>query len=100
MGDMRLEGQDRMRVTLKECLNESDILQFRLNLDLYYNTQLEKFIRKIAEQLEVGRRVTAGTLANLMLGSENYRLKKKKVHYHENMQHAKPLTEKEKISAI
>jgi hypothetical protein len=100
MGGIRLEGQDRMRVTLKVCLNENDILQFRINLDLYYNTQLEKFIRKITEQLEVGRRVTAGTLANLMLCSENYRLKKKKVHYHENMQHAKPLTEKEKISAI
>ena len=63
LGGVRLEGLDRMRVTLKVSLNESEIPPIRHNLDLYNDTQLEKFIRKIAERLEIGTSTTAGTLA-------------------------------------
>ena len=55
LGGVRLEGLDRMRVTLKVSLNESGLPPVRHNLDLYNDTQLEKFIRKIAERLEIGR---------------------------------------------
>ena len=48
LGGVRLEGLDRMRVTLKVSLNQSEIPPLRHNLDLYNDTQLEKFIRKTA----------------------------------------------------
>lgn len=100
LGGVRLEGLDRMRVTLKVSLNQSDIPPVRHNLDLYNDTQLEKFIRKIAERLEVGTSVTAGTLAELTQALENYRLEKIKEQNNENAQPVKPLTEKEKQNAI
>ena len=100
LGGVRLEGLDRMRVTLKVSLNESEIPPLRHNLDLYNDTQLEKFIRKIAERLEVGTSITAGTLAELTQALENYRLEKIKEQNNENAQPVKPLTEKEKAEAI
>jgi len=100
LGGVRLEGLDRMRVTLKVGLNGSEIPPIRHNLDLYNDTQLEKFIRKIAERLEVGTGVTGGTLAELTQALENYRLEKIKEQNNENAQPAKPLTEKEKAAAI
>ncbi len=101
LGGVRLEGLDRMRVTLKVSLNESEIPPIRHNLDLYNDTQLEKFIRKIAERLEVGTSVTAGTLAGLTQQLENYRLEKIKEERHlEQSERTQPLTEKEKQAAI
>ncbi len=101
LGGVRLEGLDRMRVTLKVSLNESEIPPLRHNLDLYNDTQLEKFIRKIAERLEVGTSVTAGTLAELTQALENYRLEKiKESDVTLSLSKGKPLTEKEKQTAI
>jgi predicted transcriptional regulator len=100
LGGVRLEGLDRMRVTLKISLNETEIPPVRHNLDLYNDTQLEKFIRKIADRLEIGTSVTAGTLAELTQALENYRLEKIKELNNEQVQPAKPLTEKEKETAI
>ncbi|MBI1222593.1 MAG: hypothetical protein GC180_08325 [Bacteroidetes bacterium] len=99
LGGVRLEGLDRMRVTLKVSLQMSEIPPVRHNLDLYNDTQLEKFIRKIAERLEVGTSVTAGTLAELTQSLENYRLEQIKDSQGES-QLIKPLTEKEKQRAI
>jgi len=65
LGGIRLEGLDRMRVTLKVSLNETDVPPVRHNLDLYNDTQSEKFIRKIADRLETGTSGIAGTLAEL-----------------------------------
>jgi CHAT domain-containing protein/predicted transcriptional regulator len=100
LGGVRLEGLDRMRVTLKVSLNESEIPPLRHNLDLYNDTQLEKFIRKIADRLEVGTSVTAGTLAELTQALENYRLEKIKEQNHEQINQSKPLTEAEREAAI
>lgn len=100
LGGVRLEGLDRMRVTLKVSLNESEIPPVRHNLDLYNDTQLEKFIRKIAERLEIGTSVIAGTLAELTQTLENYRLEKIKDQNNEQINQSKPLTAKEKEEAI
>lgn len=76
LGGLRLEGLDRMRVTLKVALNNSVRPALRHNLDLYNDTQLEKFIRKCAEKLEIGTSVIAGSLSELTEALENYRLEK------------------------
>lgn len=71
LGGVRLEGLDRMRVTLKVQMEH---LSLRHNLDLYNDNQTEKFIRKIAERLEVGTSVATSALTNLTDELEKYRL--------------------------
>ena len=100
LGGVKLEGLDRMRVTLKVSLNESSVPPLRHNLDLYNDTQAEKFIRKVAERLEIGTAVVAGTLAELTQELENYRMQKIREQNILQVQPAKPLTEKQKSEAI
>ncbi len=71
LGGIRLEGLDRMRVTLKVQIEH---LSLRHNLDLYNDNQTEKLIRKIAERLEVGTSVAAAALTELTDELEKYRL--------------------------
>ncbi len=71
LGGIRLEGLDRMRVTLKVQVEH---LSLRHNLDLYNDNQTEKLIRKIAERLEIGTSVAAAALTDLTDELEKYRL--------------------------
>jgi len=71
LGGIRLEGLDRMRVTLKVQVEH---LSLRHNLDLYNDNQTEKLIRKIAERLEVGTSIAAAALTDLTDKLEKYRL--------------------------
>ncbi len=71
LGGVRLEGLDRMRVTLKVQVEH---LSLRHNLDLYNDNQNEKLIRKIAERLEIGTTVAAAALTDLTDKLEKYRL--------------------------
>lgn len=98
LGGVKLEGLDRMRVTLKIELKDSPRPPVRHNLDLYNDTQLEKFIRKIAEKLEIGTAVIAASLSELTNELEKYRLIKIK-EQQSNVPQNKPLTEKEKENA-
>ncbi|KAA1240377.1 hypothetical protein [Aquimarina sp. RZ0] len=74
LGGIRLEGLDRMRITVKVQLQKSSRPPVRHNLDLYNDTQLEKFIRKCAEKLEIGTSVIAASLSELTEELEKYRL--------------------------
>lgn len=74
LGGVKLEGLDRMRVTLKIELPKSVVPPVRHNLDLYNDTQLEKLIRKTAERLEVGTSVVMASLAELTEQLEHYRM--------------------------
>lgn len=74
LGGIKLEGLDRMRSTLKVQLQESSRPPVRHNLDLYNDTQLEKFIRKCAERLEIGTGILAASLSELTEELEKYRL--------------------------
>ncbi|WP_188112295.1 hypothetical protein [Aquimarina sp. RZ0] len=74
LGGIKLEGLDRMRTTLKVQLQKSSRPPVRHNLDLYNDTQLEKFIRKCAEKLEIGTSVIAACFAELTEELEKYRL--------------------------
>lgn len=71
LGGIRLEGLDRMRVTLKIKIEH---LALRHNLDLYNDNQTEKLIRKVAEKLEIGTSVIAAALLDLTDLIEQYRL--------------------------
>lgn len=71
LGGVRLEGLDRMRVTLKIQVEH---LSIRHNLDLYNDTQVEKLVRKVAEKLEVGTSVITAALTDLTDLLEQYRL--------------------------
>ncbi len=78
LGGIKLEGLDRMRVTLKVQGQESSRPPVRHNLDLYNDTQLEKFIRKVAEKLEIGTSVISASLSELTEELEKYRLQELK----------------------
>ena len=71
LGGIRLEGLDRMRVTLKI---EVEHLALRHNLDLYNDNQTDKLIRKVAEKLEIGTSVIGAALMELTNLLEQYRL--------------------------
>jgi hypothetical protein len=100
LGGVRLEGLDRMRVTLKVEMQHSAAPALRHNLDLYNDTQLEKFIRKTAERFEIGTSITAGSLAELTQQLETYRLEQIKEQNTQQQIQSKPLTEQEQIAAI
>ena len=81
LGGIRLEGLDRMRVTLKIRITEDDpelagqaLPALRHNLDLYNDTQVEKLIRRVAEKLEIGTSVIGSALGELTDTLERYRL--------------------------
>jgi len=85
LGGIRLEGLDRLRVTIKvevinrkfqHYLNNPDIaaLAIRQNLDLYSITQTEKLSRLIAERLEVGVTQVSKDLDTITSQLELYRL--------------------------
>src|SRR5690606_39183569 len=69
-----LQGLDRMRATLKAEIPDSPKPPIRHNLDLYNDTQLEKFIRKTADRLELGTSVIAASLSELTAQLESFRL--------------------------
>ncbi|NQZ74945.1 MAG: hypothetical protein HRT61_02385 [Ekhidna sp.] len=89
LGGIRLEGLDRMRVTLKIQLEH---LALRHNLDLYNDTQVEKLVRKVAERMEVGTSVIASALTDLTDCLEQYRLEEKERQEIQDRPTRKPLT--------
>jgi uridine kinase len=85
LGGIRIDGLDRMRVTMKievinrklqHYLNNPDIasLAMRHNLDLYNDVHVEKLIRKTAERLEIGTSQLAKAIADITSQLELYRL--------------------------
>jgi hypothetical protein len=62
LGGIRLEGLDRMRVTMKIQVEH---LSIRHNLDLYNDNQVEKLVRKVADKLEIGTSVATAALNDL-----------------------------------
>jgi hypothetical protein len=111
LGGIRLEGLDRLRVTIKievvnrkfqHYLNNPDIaaLAIRQNLDLYSITQVEKLARLIADRLEVGVTAVSKDLSDITNGLESYRLQQIESKQQEQGKQIKPLTETERAAAI
>ena len=76
LGGIKIEGLDRMRITVKLQSQESSRPPIRHNLDLYNDTQLEKFIRKCAEKLEIGTSIISASLSELTEELEKYRIER------------------------
>jgi hypothetical protein len=85
LGGVRVDTLDRMRVTMKvtvvnrkhrEYLNNEELagLSVRHNLDLYNDTQVEKFVRRVAERLEVGSITITKAISDITSQLEVYRL--------------------------
>lgn len=85
LGGVRVDTLDRMRVTIKvtvvnrkhkEYLNNEELagLSVRHNLDLYNDTQVEKFVRRVAEKLETGSIALTKAIADITSQLEQYRL--------------------------
>lgn len=110
LGGIRLEGLDRLRVTIKvevvnrkfqHYLNNPDIaaLAIRQNLDLYSITQVEKLARLIADRLEVGVTAVNKDLSDITAELERYRLQQIEQRTEQKQKQIKILTEEEKQTA-
>ncbi|HNW97520.1 MAG TPA: hypothetical protein PKK00_03835 [Bacteroidales bacterium] len=97
LGGIRLEGLDRLRVTIK---TEFKTIAIRHNLDLYNDGQLEKLVRKYAERFEIGTVYLSKVLGELINRLENYRMQEIKNSRKSEVVSSKILTEEEKEAAI
>lgn len=71
MGGVKIEGLHQLRATLRV---EHKLRAFRHSLDLYNNGQLEGFIRKAAQKLELGPSYLDTAINHVINNLENYRL--------------------------
>ncbi|CAM1343245.1 hypothetical protein [Tenacibaculum amylolyticum] len=72
LGGIKTNKLESLRVTLSvQKLKSTNIL--RHSIDLYNDNQVEKFVRRIAERLEIGTSITRKTLQELTHELENYR---------------------------
>ncbi len=110
LGGIRIDGLDRLRVTMKievinrkyeHYLNNPDIanLAIRHNLDLYNDVQVEKLIRKTAERLEVGSTELTKAVAEITSELELYRLQELEAKQTEKETKKKILTPTEREAA-
>ena len=102
LGGIRMDGLDRLRVTIRievinrkfeHYMNNADLAALPLNhnLDLYNDVQVEKLIRKAAERLEVGTLQITKAIADITRQLELYRLQQI-----EEQQTAKEVKKKQK----
>jgi hypothetical protein len=111
LGGIRLDGLDRLRVTLKieiinrqygAYLNNPEIagLALRHNLDLYNDVQVEKLIRKASERLEIGILQLSKAVADITAQLEHYRLEQTQQLAQGKADKVKPLSPEETASAL
>jgi hypothetical protein len=110
LGGIRLEGLDRLRVTLRteivtrkfpHYMNNPELaaLPMHQSLDLYNDNQVERLIRKIAERLEVGITPVAQALAAITRQLEEYRQQQLEARQ-TKLETRKPLSETDTQAAI
>jgi len=95
LGGLKIEGLERMRVTLKV---EYKQVAVRHNLDLYNNESLDKLVRRCAERFALGTAYLATAFATLINLLESYRLEQMKLLAKEK-EPVKQLTEAERKEA-
>lgn len=98
LGGIKLNKLETLRITLSIQKPKEHIV-LRHSLDLYNDNQVEKFVRKVAERLEIGTSVVRKTLQELTHELENYRFLLLKQEAELYKPHFKELTENERQSA-
>ena len=99
LGGIKTNKLDTLRVTLAiQKLKQDNIL--RHTLDLYNDNQVEKFVRKVAERLEIGTSVVRRTLQQLTKELENYRFLLIEAYEKANQPYFKELSATEEREAI
>lgn len=96
LGGIRLEGLDRLRVTVRATY---DGIIIRHNVDLYNDNQLTQLVRKCAERFEMSASFIypiVGQLVNLL---EDYRIKEINALKESSNTKKKELSEEERQSA-
>ena len=99
LGGIKTNKLESLRITLSiQKLKEHNIL--RQSIDLYNDNQVEKFVRKIAERLEIGTSVARRTLQELTKELENYRFLLIEQYEASMMPYRKELSASEEKEAI
>ncbi|WP_431167664.1 hypothetical protein [Tenacibaculum halocynthiae] len=99
LGGLKMSKLDSMRITMSvQKINDTNVL--RHSIDLYNDTQVEKFVRRIAERLEIGTSVTRKALQELTKELENYRFVLLDKEAKEGIQVIKQLNASEEKEAI
>jgi len=72
LGGIKANKLESLRITLSiQKLKDNNVL--RHTLDLYNDNQVEKFVRKVAERLEIGTSIVRRSLQDVTKELENYR---------------------------
>ena len=98
LGGIKLEGLDRLRVTLEISVPGSPRPAIRHNPDLYNDNAVGKLVRSIAGRLEVGMSVVESHIEAVTQGAQQWRLDELKKQGPDGPQ-IKPLSEEEREAA-
>jgi predicted transcriptional regulator len=99
LGGLKLNKLESLRITLSiQKPKQHNIL--RHSIDLYNDNQVEKFVRKVAERLEIGTSVVRKTLQELTHELENYRFLLIEKEQEINQPYYKELSASEEKEAI
>lgn len=97
LGGIRIDVLDRLKATLKLEVGYQVI---RHTFDLYNDSQLDKFIRKVAERFEVSYNLLNQALLSLVELLEQYRLAENRKLEEEALPFVKHLTKEEHKEAV
>ena len=99
LGGIKTNKLESLRITLSiQKLKHSNVL--RHTLDLYNDNQVEKFVRKVAERLEIGTSIVRRTLQEVTKELENYRFLLIEQYEQANRPYFKELSATEEREAI
>ena len=99
LGGIKTNKLESMRITLSiQKLKHDNVL--RHTLDLYNDNQVEKFVRKVAERLEIGTSIVRRCLQDVTKELENYRFLLIQQYEEAHKPHYKELSATEEREAI
>ena len=99
LGGIKTNKLESLRITLSiQKLKHENVL--RHTLDLYNDNQVEKFVRKVAERLEIGTSIVRRTLQDVTKELENYRFLLIEQYEQANKPYHKELSATEEREAI
>jgi len=99
LGGIKMNNLERMRVTMSVQKPKSHNV-LRHSIDLYNDNMVEKFVRKIAERIEIGTSITRKTLQELTSALEQYRIDTLEAEHTANKIPVKELTVAQEKKAV